>query len=129
MEITQELKRRYFALYWNQKVVKDSICIGEDPEYVAEAFGYSEDVFKVLYLELKDLRNITDEDAIEIAKIIDGKKHRSVESIKKDIADQMFWVRDCYVVDFFRSKGYALPYMGIPVSKWIEEGVVKLKEV
>ncbi|WP_079242630.1 hypothetical protein [Chryseobacterium indologenes] len=32
------------------------------------------------------------------------------------------------IVDFFRSKGFAFPYMGLPVEKLVEYGWIKLKE-
>lgn len=69
MKNTQENKEKFFAQYWGQEVVKDRILIGEEKENVEDVLinhRYSE-VFDKLYLELKPLSEITDEDMLEIA--------------------------------------------------------------
>lgn len=62
-------KQQFFALYWGQKV----LC---DDEMYAENFELKESNLRITtkpFLMLKSLANISDEDAIEVAKIVKRK--------------------------------------------------------
>lgn len=88
------------------------------------------------FLELKPLSKITDEDAIEISKIF-GWNHYSDES---KISQVRNFVIDCSnyhssnissnenfnLIDFLRSKGYALPFMEYSVDELVSFGWVRL---
>jgi hypothetical protein len=126
------VKSRFFAQYWGQDVCQKK--------------GGS-------YLKLKPLSKITDEDAIEIIKIIDLKSNRfinvnysyaekkqlpyikSVISDKGrfDINDNFYLIIDNQLIefslnifDFLRSKGYAVPFMEYSVDELINLGWVLL---
>jgi len=72
MENTLENKSKFFALYWGQEVIKDTIGgVG----YPVEGSNIALNI-ETSFLHLKPLSSISDEDAIEVAKIMtfhDGK--------------------------------------------------------
>ena len=123
-QINNESKARFFALYWNQLVMRcegDNFLITNIPERWSTAH----------WLELTSLQDITDEDAIEVVKIVrpaipyilNPKNARpfceGYLSIDNGISS--------LVADYLRSCGYALPYMGLSVEEMIEAGWIKLK--
>lgn len=67
MENTSYNKQKFFALYWGQKIVADGFCLGDT---CTVDFALSEGIVKEGWLELKPLSEISDEDAIEVAKIV-----------------------------------------------------------
>lgn len=134
MENTLENKAKFFAQYWGQKVVswsniieiklKSNILINELEESDA--------------LELTPLSDITDEDAIKVAKIENNYENALIRG--KVIIQTFLEYSDCShsmknsdqlleLIDFLRSKSYALPWMGLTVEKLIEYGWVKLKKI
>lgn len=152
MENTLENKEKFFALYWGQEVLKANK--NHEIAWVI-GLGGNKPVMQE-YLELKPLSSITDEDAIEVVKlkmfhdnvdindIIDIKIAKSsdkkgyflsLEGIVQhkrwnDFVERVFLGEEkiySFYIDFLRSKGYALPYMGLIVEKLIEYGWVKLK--
>lgn len=89
-------------------------------------------------LQLKSLASITDEDAIEVYKIVGDTmfiEHNNPEGLKRGIIRMLTeftgsWlhVGNCIqAIDYLRSKGYALPYMGLSVEQLVEYGWIKLK--
>ena len=148
MENTLENKAKFFALYWGQMVLSDGIEIG----------GCVGDCEPDMFLELKPLSSITDEDAIEVAKILrphsfemhprGWKVNRTENEIEITHRQSIFefdidysgslgvdsdagWsylgnAEQLFAYDYLRSKGYALPYMGLSVEKLVEYGWVKL---
>lgn len=152
---TQENKARFYALHWGQYVIVDPkntyIRISSGVFEVERIFRVGADYnyiyphIKDGYLELTPLSQISDEDAIICAKLIykyddtpSGKiasershtaengKDYVIESIQD--SDGVFHsVVSFEVVDFLRSRGYALPWMGTSVETFIEWGWVKLK--
>lgn len=148
-EMTNELKAKFFAQYWGQKVLTSKNWETEgDPEYVCGP--YFDGNYEGHYLLLKPLSSITDEDAIEVAKILyPGYKGEwqvcdkgaallklrnnkgSMLIIWKDLSGQ-YGVNDLdyyllpNVVDYLRSKSYALPFMGISVNQLTTAQWVKL---
>lgn len=124
-KLTLKNKERFFAQYWQLVVGMRSFGIQTrhvnrdflDPIYLDES-----------YLELKPLSSITDEDAIEVAKIcfvdIDEDWYPMfVDDVRKE---DIFPCGDRDVADYLRSKGYALPWLGITVEEMVEAGWIKL---
>lgn len=124
-----ETKQAFIATYWGQNVgVRIIDSNGSLRRGIKVNGTYIE------YLELTDMSKITDQYAIEVAKILNMNQHLDKEA-------QIVWVKDALtlfpwehtfkkhleVADFLRSKGYALPYRGIPVPKLIELQYLKLK--
>lgn len=140
MELTNELKERFEMLYYGQMV-----SMLHKPEG-----RYSDEIFKAPqiltgpnqseYLSLRPISSITQEEATEMAHVVfpeafnaglerlrlndiitylEGKQPIDSE---EDTVNHMF-----HLGDWLRSKGFALPFMGIPVDQWVEWGVVKLK--
>lgn len=126
-QLTTESKQRFFYQYFGQPVFKvDMLSKLQDKPYP--------EILDDDYLKLKPLSSITDEDAIEVAIILgwdthtkDQQLHYGTEFINdgEDCCSL-----DCYakIVDFLRSKDYALPWMGLSVESMIEAGWIKLSE-
>lgn len=74
---------------------------------------------------LTPLSAITDKDAIEVAKIYWGKTDFTSIDHTKRVLDSLIQKTD--VVDYLRSKGYALPWKKYSVEQLIEMGWLKLK--
>lgn len=137
MENTLENKAKFFALYWGQKAARspfwnDKIPPGRNHPELALNF---ENKF---YLELIPLSQITDEDALKAYRF-----HWSPESFedieeanKIDTPVAVEWLKNYgkpkYIKltiegsDYLRSKGYALPFLGISVDQQIEWGWIRL---
>jgi len=111
-----EKKSKFFAQYWGQ----DVLYIPRT-EQTWNVFSFQDedgkDVVSESYLLLKPLSSITDEDAIFL------KHQENIDAVKY----YERWGVNSYDTDYLRSKGYALPYMGLSVEKLIEYGWVKLK--
>lgn len=151
IENTLENKAKFFALYLNRKkciirqgyINRDNI----EPNGVDEYDS----------LELKHLSSITDEDAIEVAKIrFHYEKYDEFEVSVKDVPfyksvhvctekfhDTLYMPHDAndlesnvcdmhgsitHIVDYLRSRGYLLPWMGLKPDEIIDYGWVKLKK-
>jgi len=138
MENTLENKAKFFAQYWGTDYIyknewgtfkgnmseKDSI------------YNFANQITSA-YLELTPLSMISDEDAIEVANMDNqhywvaitnhwnGKHISELVDMVKDRMSDCIMFRD--VSEYLRSKGYALPFMGLSVEKQIEYGWVKLK--
>jgi len=140
MENTIENKAKFFALYWGQQVLcwksdtsshKHKIVGGHSiANMVKNTHNLNE------YLGLKSLSQISDEDAIEVAKLHGFVSFEGVEinsngyyvlqprGRKSFIFFVDMWLPE---TDYLRSKGYALPWKGITVEKMIEYNWIKLK--
>lgn len=137
MENTLENKARFMAQYWGQKVFK--FRDGQmEPQKVGSTYMTKYGI-KNRYLLLKPLSSITDEDALELAKI--GLPDRLYDylwskqtgeaiakSIKHGRQTNIFYkdFRMADAFDFLKLKGYAVSWMGLSVEKLIEYGWVKL---
>lgn len=148
-EINNENKAKFFAQYWGQ-----SVCfvpfINQDV-YVNEHMPWKDRMLEKKYLNLKPLSSISDEDAIEVAKIL--YPMYSAWEINKANLPSTLWVEnmandeysfclandglEAYLdgpqimnfqtaVDFLRSRGYALPFMGLSVEEMVGAGWIKL---
>lgn len=160
MENTKENKKTFFFQHYGQRVLKRKDRNSLSP--VGFSF-MSQYIFEDAYLSLKSLSSITNEDAIEVAKIAnlpsfsskkkwdvwDDKAVGSIFICSKSSHHDFLIDYEGYVgqvtmydgddkseisidnlriFDYLRSKGYALPWMGVSVEKQIEYGWIKLKE-
>lgn len=143
MENTLENKVRFFALYWGFKCLRNELLSDNIPAHKVDTSNCKG--LPQQYLELTPLSQISDEDAIICAKLIykyddtpSGKiasershtaengKDYVIESIQDN--DGVFHsVVSFEVVDYLRSRGYALPFMGLSVEELVIRGWVKLK--
>lgn len=157
MENNLENKTKFFAQYWGQRVFVGHVLEEVNSSYIDPMYDTS-------ILELKPLEDITDEDAIDVAKIVspmlfDGNgdngghiidkseikagwisvKHmRKITMVDIDLDGFVFeyhedegYTRPSLVnagADYLRSKGYALPWMGLSIDDLIKYGWVKLKK-
>ncbi len=125
------VKCRFFAQYWGQlyefKNTKTTWIINEGA-FPLEKEGNER-------LILTDLKNITDEDAIDVAKIFGMTE--DFEFIGKILCNTIFdnsesesettiYNSNAKAVDYLRSKGYAVPYMEYSVDDLISFGWVRL---
>jgi hypothetical protein len=144
MENTLDNKARFFALYYGQKV----LCIRKSNEpklHVGFDDFTPKEKLQTDYLELKPLSSITHKDAIAVyRKVLYNEGHHNHYKLK--IQDEIKQGKDCalsclylkggycgfgagtgeWVSSYLRSKGYALPFMGLSVEKMIEYNWIKL---
>lgn len=144
--ITGEIIEKVFGVYLHGSFVY------RDGEDKGKRYPYP-NVFPLLAkyatIELKSLSHITDEEAIEVCVIngdtrpedntlLDEEFKEGLDSAKEDIiASFKPWdgsgngYIECrnapFIIDYLRSKGYALPAFGYSVDQLIESGVFKLK--
>jgi len=140
MENTLENKSKFYAQYWGQDVLE----IPED-EQTWNLFDMEdedgESIVPKSNLLLTPLAAITDEDAIEVANIlgypddyfyvkawgVDRIQHVKNRANKlwddAHLSGKKLW----FVLDYLRSRGYALPYLDASVEDLVKMGWVKLK--
>lgn len=175
MENTLKNKATFSAQYWGQKVGMFS----DNHENFDLVIGEQLSLDKIRHLRLRPLSTISDEDAIEVAKLSHQMLNVQFKVLKRD-ADliHITWtsntnieyhvsIRYKYaavnsnvnflknekedfktfkhnigeitlsserpvpyvaIVDFLRSKGYAIPYMGLSVDKLVDYGWVALTD-
>ena len=122
MTNTLENKAKFFAQYWGQPVMW---CMGGDDyerlKYIVRSGNMR--LVEKSWLELTSLSQISDEDRHEVS----GDLSTSIDEYgcEYTFAGLVEW--SVYDADYLRSKGYALPWMGISVNKLVEYGWVKLK--
>lgn len=130
MENTLENKSRFFAQYWSQRIAIQNEGGGSGFSYEINEATICD--IKYDYLKFKQLSQITDEDAIEVATIVSN----SIRDADTGDLVTLFYTevkKDPYVlafasyetVDYLRSKGYALPWMGLSVEQLISYGWIK----
>lgn len=160
MENTLENKTKFFALYWGL----DFTGSDQYGEYMPGTWSEFPKYVDKQYLILKPLYSISDDDAIEVAKImtfhdgkgliIERKKNGEIEMYDRyndepHFLNTLFFVPDPFeifsrddnrnwfqydaerfleVTDFLRSRGYAVPWMGLSVEQLIEYGWIKIKK-
>ena len=129
-ENNRENKKKFFALYFGQKVAKGIFLAEVDSDIIHRQHRY--------HLLLKPLSAITDEDAIacnslhnaligyddtmDFATPIEMAKHWLSNGGEKDM------VNTRATVDYLRSHGYALPFQDLSVDDLVVYGWIKLKE-
>lgn len=178
--INSENKKKFFALYWGQEIFEWRYPENSIREGVLESEPPLKDYINSLFINLKLVSDISDEDAIEVAKLMLGNgdkqylnlmsdfevirndeilKTREPQTIEINFMANLFadkiektrltiytdivsfylgYFRKTHkslplhgflrVIDYLRSKGYALPYMGISVDEMIEFDWIKIKK-
>ena len=130
MKNTLENKAKFFAQYWGQNILIYEPDLGYRRIVNDYKIGNADEFVALL----KPLSQITDEDAIEVAKIITETVTQSntgeeVEYFKEEILKDPEVL--CYAtsdtVDYCRSKGYAAKWNRIPVSQQVKWEWVELK--
>ncbi len=127
-ENTLENKRKFFALYWGQRVEKWN---GRTSPSLVDSSTFGDYNMRHNWLELKPLSQISDEDAIELCDIWYNRRHNSLGSKIARSLDKSHLTWNTKISlkahDYLRSKGYALPWVGLSVEEQIEYGWVKFK--
>lgn len=119
-EINNENKEKFFAQYWGQDIIHhDDIqytgyynSVDEQHMYDSGVDGYC--------LVLKPLSLISDEDANVLGFLC------------KEIFlnyNNRTGILSTFQTDYLRSKGYALPWVGLSVEEMVESGWIKLIEI
>ena len=113
------VKCRFFAQYWGQQVQRY-----ENNNYKKVVNGFIETNLQDKdYLLLKPISKITDEDAISMYRGLE----RNYESANQFLEDyKSIGFLEQSEVDFLRSKGYAVPFMGYSVDELVKMGWVQL---
>jgi len=128
MEVNSENKARFFAQYLFQRVLRwhdKSILYAVDGSDLAIVSIKKTDYF----LELKPLSLISDEDSIEIAKITypnDKDRLWRADVGKRIVPNHIDESCKTNVIDFLRSKGYAIHWNGLSVDDMVSSGWIKL---
>lgn len=149
MKKTIENKIKFFALYLDQEVaILHNYSV--DKSFLDITLLSDELQMRRTSLGLKSLKSISDEDAINGAitlqgikvdnEIIDIKRHNDLITFNiihkgcNFISSYSFFHYasnpnrlSLNYTDYLRSKGYALPYMGLSVETMVEYGWIKLK--
>ena len=144
---TLENKAKFFVQYWGQHVLYFTSDFLRKIDNLTLDSVENDD-----YLELKPLSQISDEDVIQgimitynktyedLGEILEVKHYNTFSSITtigigcnfKTSRSIHHWNGTRKIgsveADYFRSKGYALPYMDLSVKDLVEYGWVKLKE-
>lgn len=147
---TLENKAKFFAQYFGQEIAE--ITKGNYTHKIGSielinstvlSLVTSERILKIKYkLKLKPISKISDEDALGVYNSCkqdwllysfrsDKPKIDKGRCIAKDVDNGgTYWFPGMLisVVDFLRSKGYALPWMDLSVEDLIEYGWIKLEE-
>ena len=132
MENNLSNKQKFFAQYWGQKI---GIPVNS---YAGMLTINKSCIGNIKSLELTPLSMISDEDAIEVAKMFESSAYKvkyndygnigfsfyvGEESESVEVSPE--W--DRVAVDYLRSKGYAITYLNLEVEQQISYGWVKLK--
>lgn len=107
-------KAKFFAQYWGQEILWSNKGQVNPFEICHTWLTHN---IKSSYIELIPLSQITDEDI----DVIDMPYISIKDHLLNDIISQ-------FEADYLRSKGYALPWMGISVEEQIKLGWIKLKD-
>jgi len=127
MENTLDNKSRFFALYWGQECF---FCGRPEQKEAYNVTLFKEYIKKYpveSYLLLKPLSSITDEDANTITIYGLYSKGRFNEAGYNTPSGFQRYSSDS--IDFIRSRGYAIRYLGLCVNDLIAYGWIKLQEV
>lgn len=129
-EITLENKAKFFAQYWGQKVLSWGEVV-VDPMYKWRNIPKMK-TSSFTSIILKPLSSISDEDCVLCHKMYfryteDQKlNEHSISFVKKYIIEPKEFIMNT-ILDYLRSKGYALPWMGISVEEMVDAGWIKLQ--
>lgn len=122
MENTIENKAKFFAQYFDQYVHCNN-RIPDEPFWVTGVT--MQELSENDFIRLTSLSDITDEDAAELDFFGALNFKSCVESygLQKVINQHITH----YGIDYLRSCGYALPWMGVSVEEQEKRGWIKLK--
>jgi hypothetical protein len=132
MENLLSNKLKFFALYYGQKVMFHEIRNNLELPLLSVKH-YTKRVAK-WKLELKPISSIADEDVEYLTSIWSkGAQYPSTKDESINLlayyASRDYATMAHDIVDYLRSKGYALPFLGLSVESQISYGWVKLAEV
>lgn len=115
-EINKENRHKFFAQYWGQRILRD---LNGEGELISLTFTVSElrGDNPHTYLELKPIHEISGDEALKIFSNPD--KDRIIKNI------ECGWLFSDHA-DILRSKGYAIPWMGLSVVQLEQAGWIKL---
>lgn len=148
-----ENKKKFFAQYWGQEIVKWNFSAGghSSMRLTVDDIRLNTPNESDFFLELTPLSQITDEDLIELIEIPEGWEIFKIYKYKSDgysgvkirkpyDENELKFNEDGFKYDIktislnhknydiLRSKGYALPWMDLSVEDLVEYGWVKLKD-
>lgn len=123
-------KKAFMAQYWGQQAMKETLFPNSPICEVSSTFI---DEFDGWHLELYSLDDITDEDSIELCKIL------QIKTDYPEIAgrSRAHWVGkvdpkssscNSIAIDFLRSRSYLVPYLRYSVEQLISMGWVKIRK-
>jgi hypothetical protein len=148
-----DVKRRFFAQYWGQKVMKKNIEGLDNFHSEPDGFIRSMKTDSTLFLQLKSLFNYTDDDAIAVEKIWRKSDCRIEAYFKNEYEKEKngdykivginlikYWLEEeklnfhnridprtiQHISEYLRSRGYALPFMEYSVEDLVSFGWVRL---
>jgi hypothetical protein len=122
-----KVKCRFFAQYWGTK----TMYVGGVGLVEIGTGGWNLK-HPDFFLELKPTKRLTDNEAIELGKILNIKDDEVIGIL---ISDEFIntinnvkngGVINLHAIDYLRSKGYAIPFMEYSVKKLVELGWVRL---
>lgn len=136
-ENTLENKAKFFALYWGQNVKFWTLNGSENLQKVSHTY-MTKAILEGSTLELIPLPQISDEDAINVAKInglLKSPPYRvnlAIESVRLAFLEVVSWgglSMPVQMLDYLRSKGYALPFLDLSVDDLVDYGWIKLSDL
>ena len=131
MENNLENKSKFFSQYWGQRVVRHlGLGLEEHTFLVNENILCKYDITEY-YIRLTSLSSITDEDAIDVARIAglssDKNKIDSLIIFGREFSNDDRVYADIFVYQYLQSKGYALHWNSLGIDDLISYGWIKLK--
>lgn len=129
MENTPENKAKFFSLYFEQFIMNEQGRRGISISNVS-AIGHMTTRFKEAWIELISLNDITIEEAQFIVRNEGFNPDWGCRDTVKAIFLKYKFSNSLKTssIDYLRSKGYALDWMGCRFEVFIEFGWVKIKE-
>ena len=132
-ELNDQIRKIFFFQY-----VNCCQCGDDGEEFVADwnestLISFLEAKQEQAFLYLRPLSSITYEEAIEVADIVGlliatkDKRKTLVDYLNNEMSRE-FESLGSHAVDYLRSKGFALPFMGYSVEELISAGFIKLTE-
>lgn len=133
MENTLENKAKFYALYYDQRIAMCRNSFKGIQPYGCLSHCMADEI---IYLQLKPTTKVSIPDLLAICAI--AYDFEPDEELGGQIIHEITFFEDCYtdlgygvqkilaLYDYLRSKGYALPWMGLSVEKQIEYNWIQL---
>ena len=124
--MTSEEKKAFYAQYWGRKVGRTN---NEDNPLIFTV--NCSNLFCIDHIELRTIENITDEEAVEVARLIWDDPHYHTPSYGRSqltLASSSCVNFDQSITDYLRSIGILVGFRNFTPEMLIAEGVVKIKE-